>query len=519
MFRSCRVIILDKENLCHKFFLYVTVFLSLLMFAQMRIHFIKNYEIYLYTDWENNIKMPKKQVFIIYMFVLIYISILCGCSQEGDLSFDVSYTIDANMDPEARSMTYIETIEIMNTGSGSTKELYFHIYGNKFKGLRQVEDGDITVLSVQDSKGNTLQWQREQEGVLYCVELAQELKPRQSVELTFDCEVLIPDLERMYGVSRDGDVQLPMFSLQLATYDKDGWDTDPLSENGDGRYGTAADYDLTIRVPETYILACNGDELSQETSDGITTYSYRAENRRDIVVFACKDYVLLERTVGHTTILGYFNETVNGVTPQGMDKVMDCAAFSLEYFNTIFVEYPYDTLVVTNAALGTNFSPNMEYSGLITIVFRNGQSDEMEISTFHEVAHQWFYGLVGNDENQEPWLDEGFAEFAAGLCLDAADNMDYPYWELKAIAANGVAKEKVNVPSDEASVYQWVIYDKSAMFLKTLMDTVGQEKFLSILSDYCQKYMYDIATTEDFLEILYMGTDADLSDIVTEYIK
>ena len=461
----------------------------------------------------------KKQAFIIYLFVLICVTVLSGCGQKGELPFKASYAIDADLDPEARSMTYTEAVEIVNTGSDSTEELYFHIYGNKFKGLRQVEDGDIVVLSVQDSDGNTLQWQREQEGVLYRVELAQALNPGQSVELTFDCEILIPDLESMYGMSRDGDVQLPMFSLQLAIYDKNGWDTDTLPENGDGRYGATADYDLTIRVPEAYTLACNGDELSRETSGGITAYSYRVENRRDIVVFACKEYMLLERTVGHTAILGYFNETVDGVTQQGMEQVMDFAAFSLEYFNNAFVEYPYDTLVVTNAAHGTNFSPNMEYPGLITIVFVGGQPDSMEINTFHEVAHQWFYGLVGNDENQEPWLDEGFAEFAAGLCLEAAGNTDYPYWELKAIAANSVKEENVNVSSDEATIYQWVIYDRGAMFLKTLMDTVGQEKFLSILSDYCQNYMYGIATTEDFLEILYAGTDADISDIVAEYIK
>ena len=99
-----------------------------------------------------------------------------------------------------------------------------------------MEDGDIVVLSVQDQNGNALRWQRKQEGVLYCVELAQKLEPGQSVELTFACEVLIPDLESMYGVSRDGDVQLPMFSIQLAMYDQNGWDTAPLPENGDERY-------------------------------------------------------------------------------------------------------------------------------------------------------------------------------------------------------------------------------------------------------------------------------------------
>lgn len=462
-------------------------------------------------------EMRIKQAYIFFLPALIC-AVMCGYTQKKELSFETAYVIDADLDPEMRRMTYTETAKIINTGYDSTKILYFHIYGNKFKGLRQVEDGDIAVLSVQDQSGSILQWQREQEGVLYCVELGQELEPEQSIELTFSCEVLIPDLESMYGVSRDGDVQLPMFSVQLAMYDQNGWDTAPLPENGDGRYGDAADYDLTIRVPEMYVLACNGNEISRQTNDSITTYSYRAEKRRDIVVFACKDYVLLERNAGSTTILGYFNETIDSVTQQRMEYVMDCAAFSLEYFNNTFIEYPYDTLVVTNSALGTNFSSNMEYSGLITILF-DSQQFSMKMNTFHEVAHQWFYGLVGNNENQEPWLDEGFSDFAAGLCLDAEGNADgFSYWELKEISSNSVSDEKVNVPSDEASVYQWVIYDRGAIFLKTLMDTVGQEKFLSILSDYCQKYRYDVATTQNFMDVLYEGADIDISDIAAEFI-
>lgn len=463
-------------------------------------------------------KIRTKRVYFVFLLFVICITVLCGCGQRKELSFEAAYTIDADLDPELRHMTYTETVEVSNTGSDSTKTLYFHLYGNKFKGLRQVEDGDIVVLSVQDQNGNVLQWQREQEGVLYCVELERELEAGQSMELTFTCEVLIPDLESLYGMSRDGDVQLPMFSLQLAMYDQNGWDTAPLPENGDGRYGAAADYDLTIRVPEAYILTCNGDELSRQTKDGITTYCYRAEKRRDIVVFACKDYVLFERTAGDTEILGYFNETADGVTRQRMEYVMDCAAFSLEYYNSIFIEYPYDTLVVTNSAQGTNFSPNMEYSGLITVLF-GSQEISMKINTFHEVAHQWFYGLVGNDENQEPWLDEGFSEFSAGLCLDAEGDTDFPYWELKAIAGNAAKGEKVNVPCDKASVYQWVIYDRGAVFLNTLMDAVGQEKFFSVLSDYCQKYRYRIATTEGFLEVLREGTDEEISDIVAEFIE
>lgn len=446
---------------------------------------------------------------------------LSGCSDRKDLSFEAAYTIDGDLYPEGRIMNYVEKAVITNTGTDSTKELYFHIYANMYKHLYKVEDGDIAVTSVCDGSGNMLDFKRMQEGVLYRVKLAKPLEPGEATEITFLCEVLIPDLERKYGISPDGDIQLPSFAAQLAVYDENGWDTEPLPEEGDGRYATVADYDLTIRVPEDYTLACNGTELSCETGDDVKTYRYYAEKRRDLVVAACKDYVCLERTVGNTTILGYFNETVNCVTPDNMERVMDYAAFALDYFNSIFPEYPYDTLVVTNAALGSNVAVNMEYSGMITVYFDTlGASTGSRMGTYHEIAHQWFYSLIGNDENNEPWLDEGFATFATGLCMEAegTGNVDETYWDIYAITDTTMQGDKVNVGADEAEVYDFVIYNRGCMFLKHLMDTLGQDKFLPILAEYCKNNMYGIATTDSFLNTIYAGTDVDISSIVDEYI-
>lgn len=446
---------------------------------------------------------------------------LSGCLGYEDLAFDATYAIDAKLDPEGRTMTYTETAAVTNVGSDSTRTLYFHIYGNMYKDLYKVEDGDIAITSVTDGSGNELPCLRTQKGVLHRIRLSQPLEPGQTVELTFQCEVIIPDLEKKYGMSPDGDLQLPSFAVQLAVYDVNGWDKDPLQAEGDGRYAATADYELTISVPEEYTLACNGTELFRETNEGVTTYSFYGEKRRDLVVIACKNYIQLERTVGDTVILGYFNETVRCATTENMEKVMDYAAFALSYFSEIFVEYPYETLVVTNAALGSNFSVSMEYSGLITVYFdTDNASSGIRTATYHEVAHQWFYSLIGNDENQEPWLDEGFATFATGLCLEesGAVDVDATYWDIYSITDTNRSGEVVNVAADKASVYEFVIYHRGCMFLKHLMDTIGRGDFVSLLADYCEDHCYGMVTTEDFLAALYLGTEKDIADIVSEYI-
>ncbi len=90
-------------------------------------------------------KIQTKRALLVWLLTLICVTAMCGCGQKKNLSFEASYTIDADLVPEIRRMTYTETAEVLNTGSGSTEKLYFHIYGNKFKGLRQVEDGEYYV--------------------------------------------------------------------------------------------------------------------------------------------------------------------------------------------------------------------------------------------------------------------------------------------------------------------------------------------------------------------------------------
>lgn len=457
----------------------------------------------------------------IVLSVLLALLALAGCSGERDLVFEERYTIDADLDPADRSMVYTQRAEITNTGSDSTAELWFHLYANMYKGLFQTEDGDVLVSSVTDGTGRPLAYERSQEGVLYRVRLAAPLEPGETAEIRFSCQVIIPDLESKYGVSPAGDVQLPGFNLQLAVYDENGWDTDPLPEEGDGRYAHTADYDVTVRAPADYTLACNGDEQSAAARDGVTEYRYTCRDRRDLVLIACKNYVRRERQAGDVRVLGYFDPGTAGVTEAAMDQVMDAAAFALEYFGGLFGAYPHDTLVVTNAALGTNFALSMEYSGLVTVYF-DLETDPTARShiTFHETAHQWFYGAVGNDENQEPWLDEGFAEFAGNLCLGAWGS-DWPGWEISANAAGAeqVKDDKVNLPADEHPVYQWGVYDRGCMCLKELMDAVGREAFISILQDYCHDHWMGVATTADFLAAVEAGTDGDVGDILAEYIQ
>lgn len=98
---------------------------------------------------------------------------------------------------------------------------------------------------------------------------------------------------------------------------------------------------------------------------------------------------------------------------------METATESFELYSNLIGDYPYEELDIISVFM----EGAMEYSGLLMIGYPDTASEELKLlddgkhyehiksHISHEVAHQWFYSVIGNDPYNEPWLDESFAEF------------------------------------------------------------------------------------------------------------
>ena len=469
------------------------------------------------------LKKSYRNIFIMLLIAALVTSISgCSASKAEHLSLGCNYSIDARLDPYSKTLLFTEQAQIQNNGEADARELYFHLYGNFY----QTETESIKVISITDDEGNAVKYSMEDSDQLIRVTLNKALKGTAETALIFNCEVTIPMMENRYGVARDGEIHLPFFYPQLAVHDKNGWNIEPMTDIGDGRYAGVSDYTLRIAAPSEYEVICNADELTREKDDNTTVYTFKAASRRDLVFFAFTDYVHMERTVGKTRILGYFNSSRSQIS---MEKVMEATAFSLELFNRIYVEYPYEALIITNGAWGIKSAQGgMEYSGAATVMLGkedSGSFDFIDVA-FHELAHQWFYSLVGNDENAEPWLDEGFATFSQWLCLlewvqvNNIDDFDLDgYWEgVIQIGANAAEGIPINSAQDEVEQYTWVFYNRAACFIRELTDAIGEEAFLPIISEYCNLYAFKNAATQDFLDVLRERTPINVDAIIYRYI-
>ena len=459
----------------------------------------------------------RNKVFIILILLCAVLG-FSSCSQSQSnkkLAFDCDYVIDADLTPSR--LTYSEQAIVNNLGKDGTTLLYFHIYANK-----DLEaENKIKVVSITGEDGEKLRFKMLNDDSLIQVKLSESLEAGQAVTVTFQCEEELPEMSGfcVYGIAHDGEIQLPFFNVQLAVYDQNGWDTEPSNPASDGRYSACGDYELSVAVPSEYEVASMGVETGRETRDGKTVYRFQADGRRDLILAACTDYYRLERDAGGTKILGYINSRKSS---DMAESVMDDVALALEYFSSVLIEYPYESLVIISDPW-SNTHVSLECSGLIVQAIDLENASTRTVA--HEVAHQWFYFLVGNNENREAWLDEGFAEFFSSLCLEAMGDIEEANRWLEfdyEIAERDYSDLFLNEMPHERSELLFV-YVKGSRFLQELMDAMGREAFLSAVSDYCQQFAGHEATSQDFISMIEKHSSEDMqeniNDIVSRYLR
>jgi len=169
----------------------------------------------------------------------------------------------------------------------------------------------------------------------------------------------------------------------------------------------------------------------------------------------------------------------------------------------------------------------MEFDGLVLLsrgfyMFYNGTPEtNLTIITPHEVSHQWFFSLVGNNQGMEPWLDESFATYSEALFFERyyPDLVDW-WWEIRVDGhqPSGYIDSTIYLEGGY-DAYRDSVYLNGAHFMQDLRDTIGDEAYFNFLQDYLQTHRYEIATGEGFWSILDEHTDQDLSVLRAEYFS
>ena len=276
---------------------------------------------------------------------------------------------------------------------------------------------------------------------------------------------------------------------------------------GDSQVTFSADrirLELTTTTPlPRDAVACPG--LWRAPDGAGTRWVCEAERVRDLSFVVNPRFRATTRQAGEVEIRAY-TETVDGA------RTADLAVEALTGMEERFGDYPWDDLVLAEVGSAGGFS--MEYPRQIHLS-RDKVVDPYVV--FHEVAHQWFYAQVGNDQQREPWLDEAWADFSARLLMGIGQNacgtrpVDSPVFEWPADAVAG---------GDWTSCdgYFHSVFYRGTEFLTAVRNAMGDEGFFVAMRAWLDEHRHGVASGRQLLWHLQQSTDADLRPIYEAYL-
>jgi aminopeptidase N len=292
----------------------------------------------------------------------------------------------------------------------------------------------------------------------------------------------------------------------LALRDSEGWRSDPYWPIGDPFVSQAANYHVSLTMPKGYTLAAS----SPLDKDAFAL--------RDWAMVIVKDYAIRQAQVDGVRLIALSKAADRA------EIMLVIAGKALSYFCKAYGSYPWETLTLVETPFPLG---GMEYPGLAILsdsFLRAGNQDGLELSIVHELAHQWFYALVGSDQIRQPWQDEALCEWATLRYVRAAYGQG-AYENLKALRLDAAMQENVRKditpasPLDQFQSYQEytaVVYGRGAAMLEAIeLDTGKADDFLKA---YCQQYAFRLATRQDFEDLLNSFMYKDLAPLVRDYL-
>jgi hypothetical protein len=420
--------------------------------------------------------------------------------------------------PEERRLAGRQQVLVPNHTGMVLDEIVFRLYPN----LPQY-GGQMAVSSLSVDGRTVTPTLRAQHTAL-AVPLAQPLSPEDSVTIDLSFEIQIPEKASDYALFAysQGIWCVPDGYALLAVHDGRGWHEEIAPAHGDAVFAEVGFYDVTLTLPEQLTLAATGTPVAETPgADGTRTHHLAGGPLREFTWVASADYRVSE-TTAYGTILRSFHLAGDEEAGQA---TLNIAAAALRSYEDAFGPYPFERMIVAEAPL---MYYGMEYPGLnlIGIDLYRGQRGQLEDRVIHEVAHQWWYAQVGNDQVNTPWLDEGLAEYSMAIYYQQVfgqaqtNTLVNQRWLVPyQVAVENGYDAVVNQPSSAFGwEYEVIVYEKAALFFHAVHEELGDEGFRAVLRAYVERYRWGIATPDDFLETAEETSGRDLDPLYNTWI-
>jgi len=413
------------------------------------------------------------------------------------------YQMNLKLDPVSHELWGYSLVSSTNTTNGDLDEIWLTTYPNAMReqaaspapATAYYSGFDPGYLEISQAKVNNRPVVYSYQGISTRLQLDTPIYKNDVFTIEMEWKVKIPRASYRLG-GKDGVILLGNFYPQLNVKDARGWHIPENIKFGDPFFSQVADYAVAIQIPEAYQLATSGEIVAIEAEDtGWQRILIRAGQVRDFALAAALHYQTVETYVNGIEVEGFFR----GNDPEIDAGVLERTAAALKYYGAVYGSYSGSKFVVVQGPM-QGFQ-GMEYSGMIFLsdeVFKPSFGEERRaFLVAHEVAHQWWYHMVGNDQLNEPWLDEGLASWSARQYLKRVE-LDVGNKSPGNSANLGKSLQEMG----NKGHYYDVAYSGGEAFWAQLEEEQGEEKILAILRHYLAEFKHKTASTEDLRRII-----------------
>jgi len=474
--------------------------------------------------------------------------------------------IEVKLDDKKHMLHGYEELTYTNNSPDTLRFIYLHLWPNAYKNdhtpfAKQQDENRSTAFYYADKKDrgyiDSLQFILNDKTSVDAstsaeapdiarIDLATPLLPGQKLKLTTPFRVKLPTV-----FSRSGHTGQAYYVSQWfpkpAVYDQKGWH--PISYLDQGEfYSEFGSYEVRITTPRNYVVLATGNCMTEsennwldslaalplpaeeqklyskrndtfpESSKEWKTVTWREENVHDFAWFADKRYMVRKDT---TYSPGTNKQIITWAAfmPSYSDKWKDATqhlATAVTHYGKWVGPYPYNTI---KAVLGDmKAGGGMEYP-TITLIDRVA-SARLSTVVIHEAGHNWFYGMLGSNEREHAWMDEGL-------------NTLYEQKTTKAIGKDSATRVKKNALNEALIYYQFAatgedqpintrsenfrnanygidVYYKTAEVMRWLEQYMGEERFAAGMQEYFTTWQFKHPYPEDFRAIMQKHCDQPL---------
>ena len=504
--------------------------------------------------------------------------------------------IDVELDDENHILRGFEKMVYYNNSSLNLDKIIIHLWPNAYKNsntnlakqkysdgstsFKYAESIDLGYIDSLDFKvnGEIVKWQFLNEQIdISELLLTKPLKPGDSIIITTPFRVKIPSgkFSRLGHIGQS--YQITQWFAKPAVFDKNGWH--PMSYLDQGEFFSEfGNYDVSITVPKNYVLMATGDlqnkeeleflnEKAELTSQLIKenklavrdslgrkdmsfpkssvekkTLRFIQKNVHDFAWFTDKRYHVLKGEVNvnnrKITSWALFTNNEAKLWRRSIEYINDAT----RYFSKWVGEYPYNHVTAVDGTISAG--GGMEYPN-ITVIGSSGDSKSLETVIVHEVGHNWYYGILGSNERENAWMDEGLNTYIEIRYMEEK----YPngYFRKKDSTQNKSRGISLNIPMEEKELqhiaYQFnasrnydqplkmgskdftqmnygaMVYCKTGIGFHYLKAFLGEALFDNCMNEYFNQWKFKHPNPNDIKIVFENVSKENLDWFFEDYIK